>query len=332
MRSPIAGTSFWGSLFLLVAPLAHAQTIVLQQKFIAKYHNRATIEGNFIVDQAHPKPNPPSQDGDLHAAGRSDAVGLPMVSEVMNAAGATQQAVVNAIHANEGTGKAVPIAGAWRIWFEHPSRAPQVQGATVPPAANTNPNHCFEIHPITVYSGQAVPDSLQPIVGYTPKDPDTAFGQYEKLSTTIQIGADTVSLASKQVGYNYVKFTAQLAGKPDNLDPNDEGQTDGLVVLANIMGSEGDNVLVNNLRLIFVAGTLPAKTLQSAPAGATLELLAIPRVDLNAVWTFMQQSGTGTVTRKLPYEMIVVGVFSSDGGSNDSASTKKRTTRHGDGS
>jgi len=332
MKLQIAKTCSLGLLFFLLAPFTNGQTLVLQQKFIQKYHNRATIEGNFIVDHAHPRPNPPSQDGDLHAAGRSDAVELPMVSEVMNAAGATQQAVVNAIHANEGTGKAVPIAGAWRIWFEHPSTAPQVQGATVPPAANTNPNHCFEIHPITEYAGQAVPDSLQPINGYTPKDPDTAFGQYEKLSTTIQIAANTVTLTSKQVGYNYVKFTAQLAGKPDNLDPNDEGQTDGQVVLANIMGSEGDDVLVNNLRLIFVAGTLPAKALQSAPAGATMELLGIPRVDLNAIWTFLQQSGTGTVTRKLPYEMIVVGVFSGDSGSNDSASTKKRTTRRSDGS
>lgn len=332
MKSHIAKTCWWALVFFLLAPLADAQTIVLQQKFIAKYHNRATLEGNFIVDHAHPQPNPPAQDGDLHAAGRSDAVGLPMVSEVMNAAGATQQAIVNAIHANEGTGKAVPIAGAWRIWFEHPSQAPQVQGAIVPPAANTNPNHCFEIHPITEYAGQAVPDSLQPINGYTPKDPDTAFGEYEKLSTTIQIAANTVTLTSKQIGYNYVKFTAQLAGQPDHLDPNDEGQSDGQAVLANIIGTEGDNVLVNNLRLIFVAGTLPAKTLQSAPAGATLELLAIPRVDLNAIWTFMQQSGSGTVTRKLPYEMIVVGVF--NGGSNANASTNvpKRNARHRDGS
>lgn len=134
------------------------------------------------------------------------------------------------------------------------------------------------------------------------------------------------------MGYNYVKFTAQLAGKPDNLDPNDEGQSDGQAVLANIIGAEGDNVLVNNLRLIFVAGTLPAKTLQSAPAGATLELLAIPRLDLNAIWTFMQQSGTGTVTRKLPYEMIVVGVFSGSSNASASANTPKRNARHRDGS
>jgi len=332
MRMPIVKAVPVLLLFFVLTPFASAQTLILQQQFIAKYHNRATIEATFIVDHAHPQPNSPSQDGDLHAAGRSSAVGLPMVSEVMNAAGATQKAIVNAIHANEGTGKAAPIAGAWRIWFEHPSKAPQKQGANVPPAANTDPNHCFEIHPITSYAGQAVPDSLQPINGYTPKDPDTAFGEYEKLSTTIQIAANTVTLTSKQIGYNYVRFTAQLAGKPDNLDPNDEGQTDGQVVLANIIGDTSDTVLVNNLRLIFVASTLPAKALQSAPAGATMQLLGIPRVDLNAIWTFVQQSGTGTVTRKLPYEMIVVGVFGSDGTGNASTNNPKHNTRHRDGS
>jgi hypothetical protein len=210
MRLPMTKAVPVSLLFFSLTPFASAQTLVLQQKFIAKYHNRATVEGNFIVDHAHPQPNPPSQDGDLHAAGRSDAVGLPMVSEVMNAAGATQQAIVNAIHANEGTGKAVPIAGAWRIWFEHPSKAPQVQGATVPPAANTNPNHCFEIHPITVYSGQAVPDSLQPINGYTPKDPDTAFKEYENRCEYCYSYFETSWLQLRQVH----RATRRQAGQP----------------------------------------------------------------------------------------------------------------------
>jgi hypothetical protein len=247
----------------------------------------------------------------------------------MNAALWDQTAMVTAIHANEGTGKAVAIAGAWRIWFEHPSKAPQVQGGQVPPATSSNPNHCFEIHPITQYASLSVPNSLQPINGYQPKDADTAFGQYEMLSTTIQIDADTITLTSKMIGYNYVQFTAQLAGAPENLDPDSSGAPDGQVVLASIMGSEPDNVLVNNLRLIFVANTLPWQTLQKTPRGATLELLAIPRVDLNAISTFAQESGTGTVTRKLPYEMIVVGVFAADSSAANTSGRRGTTQRKG---
>jgi hypothetical protein len=34
----------------------------------------------------------------------------------------------------------------------------------------------------------------------------------------------------------------------------------------------------------------------------------IPRVNLNAVWTFVTAAGTNAATRKLPYEMIIVAV------------------------
>jgi hypothetical protein len=63
--------------FFLFAPLANAQTLVLRRIFIERYKNRATIDGMFIVDHAHARPNPPAKDGDLHASGRSDEVGLP---------------------------------------------------------------------------------------------------------------------------------------------------------------------------------------------------------------------------------------------------------------
>jgi hypothetical protein len=296
---------------LLILPLANAQTLVLQRTFIEKYKNRATIDALFVVDLALPQPHPPAEDGDLHAAGRSSQVGLPMVSEVMNAALDPQKNVVHTIQANQGNGTATAISGAWRIWFEHPSTQPQVQFAPVPPAASTNPDHCFEIHPITQYAGKQIPQSLQDIQGYTPKDAQTAFGNYEKLSTTLVITAQTISLTSKQIGDNYVKFIAQLAGKPVALDKNDAGQVDGQVVLVNILNNAGDQVLVNNVRLIFIAGTPPADALSQAGNGATLQLLAIPRVDLNAISAFAGAGGSGTVVRKLPYEMIVVSAKSA---------------------
>ncbi len=288
----------------LIAPLASAQTLVLQRSFIEKYKNRATIDATFIIDHAHPRPNRPAKDGDLHASGRSEEVGLPMVSEVMNAAG--ESAVLKAIHANEVTHAAMPISGAWRIWFEHPSTQPQVQFANVPPAGNTNPDHCFEIHPITQYAGNSILNSLHEISGYTPKDAEKAFGNYEKLSATLEIDNQTVMITSKQVGFNYVKFTAELAGKPESLDNSDAGTSDGQVVLANVMNNAGDEVLVDNVRLIFIAGSQPADELVNAPESATFELLALPRVDQSAISAFLQAGGSGTVVRKLPYEMIVV--------------------------
>ena len=307
MKSRCIRGSFAFLALFLIAPLASTQTLVLQRSFIEKYKNRATIDATFIVDHAHPRPNPPVKDGDLHASGRSQEIGLPMVSEVMNAADSMQTNVVNAIHANEGNGVATPISGAWRIWFEHPSTAPQIQFNTVPPAANTNPDHCFEIHPITQYAGNAILPSLHEISGYTPKDSEKAFGNYEKLSATLDIGDETVTITSKKIGFNYVSFIAQLAGKPESLDNNDAGISDGQVVLANVMNDAGDEVFVDNVRLIFIAGTQPFEELANAGEGATLEFLALPRVDLNAISAFIEAGGSGTVIRKLPYEMIVVG-------------------------
>src|SRR5437667_382198 len=251
------------ALFLFVS-LANAQTLVLQRSFIEKYKNRATIDGTFIVDHALAQPHAASQDGDLHAAGRSDQVGLPLVSEVMNATLDAQAAVVQAMRANEGNGTPTAISGAWRIWFEHPSRVPQIQFDNVPPAANTNPDHCFEIHPITQYAGNSVLNSLHEILGYTPKDAEKAFGNYEKLSATLEIDDQTVKITSKKVGFNYVKFTAQLAGKAESLANNDAGTPDGQVVLANVMNNAGDEVFVDNVRLIFIAATQPGDELAKA--------------------------------------------------------------------
>ncbi len=295
--------------FILFATISGttAQTLVLQRSFIEKYKNRATIEGTFIVDHAHKQPNAPKNDGDLHASGRSDAVGLPMVAEVMNARESTQKDVLQAIHENEGKGSATPIAGAWRIWFEHPSTTkPQVQFDTVPLAENTNPDHCFEIHPITEYSGSNILASLHQISGFTPKDAEAAFDQYEKLKATLRIADDNITITSKKVGFNYVGFVAEIAGKPERLDDNDSGTPDGQAVLATVLKNSGDEVLVDNLRLIFIAGTQAEAELAKASEGVKLDLIALPRLDLSAISALASDAGSGNFVRKLPYEMIVV--------------------------
>jgi hypothetical protein len=312
MNSSSVSVRFCIAALLTAASGLNAQTLILQRSFIEKYKNRATIDATFIVDHAHHKPNKPESDGDLHASGRSETVGLPMVAEIMNAADATQRNVLQAIHENEGNGAATPISGAWRIWFEHPSTEPQVQFDEVPPAGNTNPDHCFEIHPITQYSGNSILSSLHDIPGYTPKDAEKAFGNYEKLSAKFQIDNQTVMITSKKVGYNYVSFIAEIAGKRETLDNNGTDAPDGEVLLANVMNNAGDEVLVENVRLILIAGTQPAGEVAKAPQGATLQFLALPRVDLNAISAFIEAGGSGTLVRKLPYEMIVVAAHTLD--------------------
>src|SRR5437899_8871855 len=64
-----------------------------------------------------------------------------MVAEVMNAK--SQTAGVNLIHQNEGKNQPIPLSGAWRIWFEHPSATDQIQHQPVPVPRDTKPAHAF---------------------------------------------------------------------------------------------------------------------------------------------------------------------------------------------
>ena len=183
---------------------ADAATVVLKKAFMEKYKDRATIDTRFVVDHAKNSPNTigrSGDDGDLHVAGRSPkGVGLPMVAEVINARMVPD--VVTTLNALEGTDQSVPISGAWRLWFEHPAKTQQVQGKTVPPAKSTNPDHVFEIHPITELDGADVRATFVEIPGYEAYDARTAFGHYEKLKMTVQASGSGVQINANRAVYN----------------------------------------------------------------------------------------------------------------------------------
>src|SRR5690348_16646345 len=107
-------------LFLIVVSarslLANIE-ITLSNDFIEQYKDRATVAASFFVDKAHPRPNPPKTDGDLHAAGRAEEIGLPIVAEIMNAA--SQKPAMDAIHDSEKSGNSVTLTVVWRLWCEH---------------------------------------------------------------------------------------------------------------------------------------------------------------------------------------------------------------------
>ena len=301
----IAGYIWAFCLVLGAASAASAGTVTLKKAFIEKYKNRATIDASFIVDRAHPRPNPPKKDGDMHVARRAQQqVGLPMVAEVMNAAGKTQAAAVSEIHSDEGDNQPIPISGAWRLWFEHPSAEPQIQFNRVDAATNTNPDHCFEIHPITKFAGDAVPDSFQFVKGFDAHDATTAFASYEKLTISLQVSSSAVSINSPKAGFNYTQFVLEFLGKPKRLDDG------GMVVLANVLAESQGEPLAENIRMIFVPGTLPAAKLQKSNVkqGDEWEVLGIPRVSMSAISSWIAKGGGNITKRKLPYEMIIVGV------------------------
>ena len=76
-----------------------------------------------------------------------------MVAEIMNANEEKDAlAVIKEFNGN-GTrpAKTVKLSGVWRLWCEHPGDEVKfVQGSYKNPIFNsTNPDHVFEIHPVT---------------------------------------------------------------------------------------------------------------------------------------------------------------------------------------
>lgn len=288
---------------------AHAAgiTIVLDRDFVERVKNRVTIDASFVVDKAHASPNPPSKDGDLHVAGRSDEVGLATVAEIMNARDET--ASVDAIHAAEGTGHAVALTGVWRIWCEHAKSVTFRQGASLAAFDTTNPDHVFEIHPVTTLTGQDLVGSLKPIEGFHYKPAFESFKRYRKAALTIVPGDTTLTLKTTGVGYNYVDFKIQL-----NEDPSFE-VPGGRIVTATVLDHDGETLVAQNKRMVFVKDSGPEVAVRALRKGDVMHILGIPRINLAVVaWRARVAAERPEVLNwPLPYEMIVVAQLDDEG-------------------
>jgi hypothetical protein len=296
--------------------------VQLKKKWVETYMDRTSIEANMLIHHSHKQANKvgeKSEDGDLHFSGESDDVGLPFVAEIVNAAAEPQ--AVNFVKAtakfdeeNPDNEKSVRITGAWRLWFEHPSKS-QIQGSDNPFSPdNTNPNHSFEIHPVSLLSGSSqdsfeVTDKIVPVKDFKTKklfvayDAETAFPYYEGVTVAIKASNSGVAIRSPQLKYNYVKFDAELKRKPKKV-------SDGYIALASVVSENAEQEdLPGEIRLIFVEGSEGAKAMAAAKSGDSFTLLGVPRLNLNAVMSLVKQNGTAQFTAKLPYEMIIVGIY-----------------------
>ena len=295
--------SIFAAAAVLWATTAHAEiSITLKNTFIEKYKNRATIDAQFVVDHSKGKANSPSADGDMHASGRDAAnIGLATVAEIMNAK--DHKDAINATVAAEGTGQPIAISGAWRIWNEHGGDNTFTQGKPLAAAQTTNPDHVFEIHPITKVGSISLLDSFKEIPGYQPKQPDVAFPHYDQIRSKIIPRKTTTTIISAGIGYNYVKFQMVLAEKPIPVE-------DGALAKAEIRDLEG-HMLLRSKRMIFVKDTPPELAVRDNAASTCLRVLGIPRVDLALVaWRVKNRKDErDPLNWNLPYEIIVAGVY-----------------------
>jgi hypothetical protein len=290
------------------------QTLSLKKDFINQVKDKATVDTDLRVDEQSPlhSISEKGNDGDIHMAGRDNVIKLPLVAELLNAR-LEPDAMKFLKKISDGqAAKSVSVTGVWRIWFEHPGPG-QVQGPTVPPPSGSNPDHVFELHPLTRFGSFDCLDSfvnitnpnVSPAKAYKAYSATRAFGEYEKLKAAIKATSTRVLLATSQVGFNYTEFVIELAGKPKDMG-------DSLMVMARIYDSEDpEEPIIETLhRMVFVKGSPPAIAIQGLKKGAMLHVLGIPRVNLSEVMAIANKNGNKEVKDiPLPYELIIVAVL-----------------------
>lgn len=288
--------------------VAHAEiSLTLKQSFITKYKDRVMIEAECTVDKSKGKANPASKDGDMHIAVRCPGeIKLPLVAEIMNAKEFPD--VITRTAQDEQSQEKVHIVGAWRIWNEHSGDTSFEQGRPVTRAPDSNPDHVFEIHPVTAYGDADVRASFHPIPGYKTKDAEQAFSSYENKRSAITYSTrnKTVTVTSSGLGYNYVDFQMQLNEQPVKI-------TDGYFAMAQVRDWEG-HLIHRKRRMVFAESTPPAEAVKNIGAGDCLRVLGIPRLNLALVNYRVSEARKGNkapLSWNLPYEIIVVGVYDS---------------------
>ncbi|HVX15995.1 MAG TPA: hypothetical protein VHC22_32725 [Pirellulales bacterium] len=279
--------------------------ITLNNAFIEKYKNRVTLSTDFRV--LGTRVHKAAEDADEHIAGIADEVGLPCVAEIMNAREQTD--ALTAVKDAKDSGDPTKVTGAWRIWCEHPGKNPQVQNDPIPDFKTSNPDHVFEIHPVSRFGDIDVRESFHPIDGYEPKEAKRAFTYYESLPCQIvpHPQSNTTTIVTVRAVFNYVEFVMQVE------EDQQFATIDGRIVRCSALDLE-DKVVATDRRMVCISGTEPEDEIKGLKKGDTLHVLGIPRIDLAVVsWRIRHAADRPeALTWDLPYEIIVVGVYKDE--------------------
>jgi hypothetical protein len=302
-------------LLAFVAFPARAETeLTLKNSFVEALKNRVTATTDFLIDAPKDRPNKPADDGDLHIAGRPGAnIGLMAVAEIQNAKDAT--AAIDFVHQNANSGSAVTISGVWRVWFEHAGGSNQVQGTPLKKTKSTNPDHVFEIHPITKIAHLNLLDTIRPIDGYVkPDNTKDRIAMVEAMAGKLTVNDDdnTVTIRTSGNKPNYIHFIMKLLPGDHGFQRPDGSWTqppDGKFVFAKIYDLDED-LLAHKRRIGFVKGSQPFHEIEALEPNQCLNVLGITRVNLELIsWRIKNAKNRPEVLGwNLPYEIVAVGV------------------------
>jgi hypothetical protein len=277
-------------------------TITLQDSFIRTYRNRATIETMYAVDRADRRPHPAYMDGDFHVSGRANNIALPIVAEIKNAA--FEADALALILRSAATGTPVRLTGAWRLWMEHVGRNEELQGEAVPLRGVTDPDHVFEIHPVSLVGDRSLRESFHPVAGYRPQEANSVFESFKNISCRIVREGGTTRIVTRKRLYNDVEFLLEILEEPQQV------VEDGRFVNAAVFDLK-NNLLEQKVRMVFVKDTPPDRIVKHLRPGNRLHVFGLPRINLAQIaWrTGHSKDHPESLNLPLPYEMIIAGVY-----------------------
>jgi hypothetical protein len=303
------------ALVAFIAIPARAETeLTLNKSFIETYKNRVTVTTDFVIDAVKDKVNTPQSDGDLHVAGRpTDDIGLMTVAEIQNAKDVPD--AVSFVQEKAGSPVTARMTGVWRVWFEHSGSSTHIQGNELKKTKSTNPDHVFEIHPVTRIDNMNLLGTLRPIPGYTkPDNTSSRIEMVESMKATLSVNEedDTVTIRTSGNKPNYIHVLIKMLPGDHGFQRSDKTwrqPNDGKFIFVKIYDLD-EELLVHKRRIAFVKGSEPFTKVETLEPNRCLDLLTITRVNLELIsWRARNAKQRPEVlTWNLPYELVAVGV------------------------
>ena len=304
-------------------------TLVLKTTWAKKFRNLLSIDAKVNITKltAHV-----GDDGDIHGGSRKNAVGLPMVVEILNGDAATQQEALTALKPVAGAPDEMKdVYGAWRLWFEHPPHGGslvQCQNFSATNAsqpsmcsnqslggAETNPDHSFEIHPVFAVNGRPIGRSSLVLTGANTsvKKTGDAFREYTGANKKLTVKRSNTALimTSIKVMANYANLRIRVTKVKTDTKRARDGSVDGGFVTADVLGMvDGELEALprgRGLRMFYLRDSAPGDKLNAAAVGDEFIIVGTPRINLDDV---LKQTETQSMIEiPLPFEFIVVALI-----------------------
>lgn len=273
----------------------------LDRSFIEANRYRITLTTDVTVD-ATARINPKVFDGDIHIAVRTPAVQLRMVAEIMNAK--TAPRAVELARRAEKTRAPLPVTGVLRFWPEHAIGLPHRQGEEVERLTNANPDHVFELHPLVRVGGLDLLSTMKTVDGYKAGHASATLETYQGSDLALRVLSNRVYLTTPAGLWNDVHFQLELTGATPLI------REDGRYLTGRARDRDG-KLLVDSIRVVLVKDSPPDQAIRNRTVGTRLHVWGLPRVSFDGLARLIEQAGTDTGwrTARLPYEILIIGIY-----------------------